>query len=351
MIKLQLEKNIEVYQKHNMFLSFIVLFFVIAPIIIFSSYLFLVSVPTNFPVGEIVDIKKGSSLSVIGKKLESAGIINSSRLFALGRYKYNDVVMKAGKYSFEKKMDTWEVFEKIASGEGVISDDIKFTIKEGEANYVIARKIAKKMKNIEEGDFIAAAKKYEGQLYPNTYRLNVDATAEAVVERLRSELKKQLNKYNIKIPEEDMNRVLTIASLIESEAGVARYETKRHVSGIIDNRLKKGMMLQLDATFLYIKRIFPKDLAHGINEWNRTIYKSDYKLESKYNTYKYVGLPPGPISNPSIDSIRAALDPMSTSDYFYITGCDGIFYYARTGTQHNVNVKKYLRDKTYCGQF
>lgn len=342
MIKLELEKNIGIDKKQYFFLSVIFLFFIITPIIIFGSYLFLVSAPYDFPLGKVIDIKKGSSLKSIGDQLEADGIINSSKLFTLGRYRFNDITMKAGKYSFDKEIDTWEVFKKISNGEGIIPDDIKFTIHEGDANYIIARNISKVMKNIEEDDFIAAAKKYEGELYPNTYRLNIDADAESVVNRFKSEFNRQLEKYNIKISDKDRNEILTKASLIESEAGIADYQTKRHIAGIINNRLNKGMLLQIDAVFFYIF----KD-----NIKNRVIRNSHLKVDSKYNTYKYPGLPPGPISNPSIDSIRAALDPMENKDLYYITGCDGIFYYARTGIQHNLNKQKYLKNKTYCSKF
>jgi UPF0755 protein len=191
------------------------------------------------------------------------------------------------------------------------------------------------MKNIEEDDFIAAARKYEGELYPNTYRLNPESNAETVVARFRKEFQKQLDKHNIKIPEEQKKEILTKASLIESEAGVANYETKRHVSGIIENRLKKNMPLQIDAVFFYIFKDKIK---------NRKVLNRHLKVDSKYNTYKYPGLPPGPISNPSIWSIKAALYPLKTRDLYYITGKDGKFYYARTGTQHNINVQKYLRN-------
>ena len=108
------------------------------------------------------------------------------------------------------------------------------------------------MKNIEEDDFIAEAKKYEGEMYPNTYNLNPDSDAKTVVERFRKEFQRQISKYKLKITDDNKKEILTKASLIESEAGVANYATKRHVAGIIENRLKKGMNLQIDAVFFYI---------------------------------------------------------------------------------------------------
>ena len=335
MIKLELEnKKSEVKIKH-IFLSFLFLFLVVFPSLIITSYFFIISETDSFPVGSIVEIKKGDSLKIIGKKLEEAGIIRSGKVFSFGNYIFEGKTLKSGKYSFDKKMGTWDIFDKLSKGEGVIPNDIKFTIKEGEPNWVIAKNISKIMKNIEEDDFIATAKKYEGEMYPNTYNLNPESDADMVVERFRKEFQRQIKRYKLKITEDNKKEILIKASLIESEAGIANYSTKRHVAGIIENRLRKGMNLQIDAVFFYILKDKIK---------NRKVLNRHLKIDSKYNTYKYSGLPPTPISNPSIWSIRAAMNPMKTKDLFYITGKDGVFYYARTGAGHNINVQKYLRN-------
>ncbi len=335
MIKLELEKEKHEIKGNHIFLSLFFLLFIVFPALASFSYFYIVSPVGKFPSGSIIEIEKGDSLKKIGKKLENAGIIRSGKVFSYGNYFFKNKTLKSGKYSFDKKLDTWGIFEKLSKGEGVIPDDIKFIIKEGEPNWLIAKHLAKKMKNIEEDDFIAAAKEYEGEMYPNTYNLNPKWDAKSVVSRFRKEFQRQLDRFNIKLSKETKKEILIKASLIESEAGVANYETKRHVAGIIENRLKKNMNLQIDAVFFYIFKDSIK---------NRRVLKRHLKVDSRYNTYKYSGLPPSPISNPSIWSIRAALNPMKTNDLYYITGKDGIFYYAKTGVKHNLNVKKYLRN-------
>ena len=123
-----------------------------------------------------------------------------------------------------------------------------------------------------------------------------------------------------------------MASLIEAEAGNAPYSIKRRVAGVLYNRLNKNIPLQVDAVFSYIKK---KHLSK--------VYYSDLKIKSKYNTYKYAGLPPTPINNPSIASIKAALNPEKTNYMYYLTDREGKFYFSKTGNEHINKKNKYLK--------
>ena len=140
-------------------------------------------------------------------------------------------------------------------------------------------------------------------------------------------------KFSFIASDRTMEEIITMASLIEAEAGVAGYETKQWVSGVLWRRIEIGMLLQVDAVFSYINQ----------EHISQVLFKH-LEIESPYNTYKYPGLPPTPVSNPDLDSIRAALFPVDTGNLFYITGNDGYFYYGRTLDEHNQNIQNHLRN-------
>ena len=137
---------------------------------------------------------------------------------------------------------------------------------------------------------------------------------------------KMLNRYNYE-------EKIILASIIEREAKDG-LEERRTIAGILMNRYRQGMALQADATVQY-------DLGDQ-NNWWPTLTQEDYKLDSPSNTYARPGLPPGPISNPGIDSLKAAFNPKDTDFLYYIHAPDGKVYYAKTLEEHNDNIARYL---------
>jgi UPF0755 protein len=134
----------------------------------------------------------------------------------------------------------------------------------------------------------------------------------------------------IKTSQYSQNEILTLASILEREANTP--ESKKIVSGILQNRLTINMPLQVDATMEYI-----------LNKPLQELAPEDLNIESPYNTYLNVGLPPTPIGNPGTESIEAVLEPIESEYLFYITGEDGNFYYSKTYEEHLENIEKYLR--------
>lgn len=139
------------------------------------------------------------------------------------------------------------------------------------------------------------------------------------------ELKEQIenSKYSL-------NEIITLASIIEEEA--IKEEDRKIVSGILQTRLKIGMALQVDATFAYI---------NGKNTYALT--HDDLRKDSPYNLYTNVGLPPTPISNPGIESIKAVLEPINTDYLYFLSDLNGNVYYAKNFDEHQANREKYLR--------
>lgn len=174
----------------------------------------------------------------------------------------------------------------------------------------------------------------EGYLFPDTYFIPVTATASSTLRLLRHNF---IRKIFPVMPEVEksgrsLEDIIVMASILEGEAKTR--EDMEIVSGILWKRIEIGMPLQVDTSFVYILGKATEDLT-----------LSDLEVKSPYNTYLYKGLPPGPISNPGLDSIRAAVNPTTTPYLYFLTGNDGKMYYARTFDEHVKNKQKYLNNR------
>lgn len=200
----------------------------------------------------------------------------------------------------------------------------------------VAEKLAEKFGwSIDKtNEFLGVAK--EGYLFPDTYLLNIEYTGVEFAQRLMSnfeehldeQMQKDLLAQNVKV-----DTAVKIASLIERESGSD--EDKPLIAGIIWNRLNTGMKLQIDATSQYIKG--------GKGIWWPHITPADHKLESPYNTYIYKGLPPGPIANPSLASLKAVIYSIETDCFYYLHDRNKTIHCAKTYQEHLDNIDTYLR--------
>ena len=172
----------------------------------------------------------------------------------------------------------------------------------------------------------------EGYLAPNTYRVYKDATLQDVIDKLKTAREGELKPFESVVKDSGMSEkeILTLASIIEKEANTQ--EDMAIVADIFFRRLEQNWALQSCATVNYIT---------GKNDPG--VCASDKKIDSPYNTYKYPGLPPGPICNPGLDAIKAVLEPKKNDYNYFMTGDDGVMRYARTLEEHNLNVAKYLK--------
>lgn len=171
----------------------------------------------------------------------------------------------------------------------------------------------------------------EGYLFPDTYRFFKDAELSDIVSKMVSNLNNKLTpdlKTAINSSKHSIYEILTMASLVEKE--VPHENDRPLVAGILWKRLKAGMPLQVDATLVYIT---------GRNE----IRESDKKINSPYNTYLYRGLPAGPISNPGLSAIKAAIFPKASSYWYYLSAKDGTTIFSKTLEEHNRNRAIYLK--------
>jgi UPF0755 protein len=268
-------------------------------------------------------IVKGSGASQIGNKLQKEGLIKNSLTFKI----YTQVTgaagkIQAGEYRLTPSMSLPEIVNQLKRG----PVEIWVTIPEGLRREEIASRFANSLGKEEsfEEEFLAFSEGEEGYLFPDTYLFPKTASASAVVSKL-------IRTFDAKTSEMNLTRdQVILASLIERETKTA--EERPIVAGILVNRLGIGMALQVDATIQYAK-----------GNWE-PIISTDKNINSPYNTYKFAGLPPGPIASPGLSSLQAAANPADTDYFYYLHDSKGKIYYARTLAEHNENIRKYLTD-------
>lgn len=285
----------------------------------------------DFPVNQLVSVRSDVPLTQIAADLEAGNVISSSFLFsAWMRITGSDRGVHAGSYVFAKPVGMLEVARRIHKGERGI-ESVKVTLPEGMTAREMSKVLTTQVPNFSAEAFLAEADGYEGYLFPDTYFIEPGTTPEQFVARMRQTFSDKVTTIESEIgrgvaPLED---IVIMASIIEKEANTQ--EDQYIVSGILWNRIERDMPLQVDAVFGYI---------HGRSGYAPT--GSDLKLDSPYNTYLYRGLPPGPIANPGLDTLRAASLPIETPYLYYLTGRDGNMYYAKTFEQHKRNRELYL---------
>jgi UPF0755 protein len=288
--------------------------------------------PTDFPVGRPVVIEEGSSISRIVKNLATDNVVQSELLLyviLLTQYTPNDI--KASTYVFDQPYTTFQIAKKLASGD-FTSNLVRLTHREGERVSELATVVHEALPNISVEAFMTAALPYEGKLFPETYFIPPHFTADDVVATLNEKYETFMIPRRGTIAASGLTEeeVVILASILEREANDP--ESMGMVSGILQNRLAIDMPLQADASIEYV---LDKPLG--------SLTPDDLKMDTPYNTYLNRGLPPTPIGNPGGVAIDAVLEPTPSDYLFYITGNDGVFYYAVSYEDHRRNIARYLR--------
>ncbi len=298
----------------------LIIFTIIGVLALTSSYFFYgltaaSSDPTIFPIS----IKSGMGFRDIATDLENRTIIRSSTSFKMYALLAGAAHrLKPGEYLLSSSWNTPELIKKLVEGP---VEDISVTIVEGET----VKDINKKLQSLGILRNKSLSEKLEGYLFPDTYRFFPNSSAKEVEEKFSSNFKKKASSIDYK--------TLIMASLIEKE--VPFYGDRFLVSGILWKRLKAGMPLQIDATICYAKmRTFARCYP---------LSREDFQINSRYNTYKYQGLPPAPIGNPGLNAIQAALRPQNSEYWYYLSDPKTKrTIFSKTFEEHNENRAKYL---------
>ncbi|HJZ05222.1 hypothetical protein A2634_00430 [Candidatus Amesbacteria bacterium RIFCSPHIGHO2_01_FULL_48_32] len=241
-----------------------------------------------------------------------------------------DSRLRPGSYSLSPALSAKEIFAALATG----PQDVKITLPEGWRREQIALRVSSDLPNFDTLEFVYQTASIEGQLFPDTYRFSPTSQASDVIRIMTENFRR---KSGLSIPSQQ--DLLIIASLVEREAKLA--VDRPIIAGIIQKRLKNNWPLQIDATVQYARDSANCQLLTVNCQFWQPVF--DTKLSSVFNTYQNVGLPPHPIANPGLASIQAVLAPVDSPYWYYLAGTDGVTYYAKTLTEHNINVDKYLK--------
>jgi UPF0755 protein len=313
-------------------------------ILIFSyaagAAVWLILVPYGPDTETIVELAPGSSALRMGRQLETAGVVRSRYLFDLVRWVKRGT-LKAGEYRFDHPASVTEVYERINRGDVYTRTVV---IPEGSSLFEIASRLEQAGFG-DRKDFLAGAAKQvnliadldpratslEGYLFPDTYhfprKFGTAQICATMVRRFRTVAAQLGLKGNV-------HQVVTLASLVERETAV---DSERPlVASVLENRLTKKMALMTDPAVIYGLELDGR--------WRGTIYQSDLKFDTPYNTYLHAGLPPGPVANPGLKSLKAAMQPAQT-DYLYFVAAganpQGGSLFSRTIEEHEHNVAGY----------
>ena len=289
-------------------------------------------------------VPQGATFHEVADTLHRVGLIDSVMVFDLyARYKHLDRNVQAGAYDLSRNLNMIEILTALQTA---IPDEIFVTIPEG---FTIKKTAAAldKAGPIKGSDYMALAVQgqfsydflkdlppgatLEGFLFPDTYLIPRNGTAKDLIKLQLDTFKKQWDDTRQgEAVQRKLNalQIVTIASMIEREA---RFQEDRPlVASVMYNRLAAGWALQIDATVLYAKGV-----------WQSSVTKEDRMIPSPYNTYLHTGLPPGPIANPGIKAIDAALQPGNTGYFFYLSDPQGHNHYAKTNEEFARLLKQY----------
>jgi UPF0755 protein len=329
--------------------------FILLPIIGFAFFLsWAMRTPLEIEQSQKVKIARGDGFLKISQTLEANRIIRSASLFRLYvLFRGWAASLQPGEYHFSGRLSIPEVARALVRGPG----DIEVTLPEGLTMYEMEdRLVAADL--VLPGEFVSLAhsphlflekfpflaevnaESLEGFLFPDTYRFDPRMGVKAIIEKMlatfRDKVFHELEPKFRESPQSILN-IITMASMIEREA--SRPDDRRLISGILWKRLENNIPLQVDATVIYAwKRLNPQ---WKLGDKARLAF-SDLKIDSPYNTYRVNGLPPGPIANPGLDAIRAALEPTESEYWYYLSLNNGTTLYSRTFEEH-----KALKEKFY----
>lgn len=284
-------------------------------------------------------LRPGFSTRRIAAELKSAGIIRSTHAFIIWHYFHHQRSLKAGEYLFDKTADARSIHDRLARGDIYVHTVV---IPEGYNIFDVAQaiedaglgphdeflKVAMSPELI--ADLDPEARTLEGYLFPNTYEFTRTQSMQEMAAVMVKQFRQVAGEVGLTA---DVHKMVTLASIIEKETAVA--EERPLVASVYSNRLAKKIALQADPSIIYGK------LLQGTYEG--VLHHKDMQVNSPYNTYRYPGLPPGPIGNPGKTSLEAAMRPATTNYFYFVSDGNGHHRFAHSLEEHNRNVVAYRK--------
>lgn len=285
-------------------------------------------------------LRPGWSTRHIAHDLQQQGVIHSSAAFLMIHYAKGLKTLKAGEYKFDQPASALEVWNRLSRGDVYARTVV---VPEGFNMYDVAAAVQQAGLG-PASDFLTAAKddlflvkdidpdakSLEGYLFPDTYQFTRIDTAHEITAAMVHRFRREAQKIGL-LGRPDIHRVVTMASIVEKETSDP--SERPLVAGVYYNRLNRNMALAADPSVIYAALL--------TGRYRGTIYASDLQFDSPYNTYKYPGLPPGPIANPGLASLQAAMHPAQTDFLYFVSDNNGHHRFARDLEEHARNVAAY----------
>ncbi len=314
----------------------------------FFSLIFLLGITASIyyynnlqPVGGdeniVFVINRGDATKSIADRLQSKGLIKDKNVFLFYLYLTNQVgKIQAGSFQLSAGLSVPRLVEELRQGK----DDLLVTFIEGQRREEYGLLLEEKL-GLPAKEFISLTTNKEGRLFPDSYLLPADTVVAEMVKKMSDNFEKKWQSLENDTGL-DKNRVIILASLVERE--VKNSDDRKIVSGILIKRLKNDWPLQVDASVQYAKANQICNPKSEACTWWPKVSAVDLKtIDSPYNTYLHKDLPPAPICNPSLDSLKSVVNYQETKYWYYISDGQGKMHYAETLEEHNKNVDQYLR--------
>lgn len=289
-----------------------------------------------------VEVRHGLRTAAVLKRLQSEGIIRDEYIpLVYMKIARHNESLKAGIYEFSKPMSAEEVLDKLIRGD-VVARSV--TVREGLDRFAVGHLfVQERFGKQAEWDKLTAdpelvrdiapeAKSLEGYLFPDTYKFNPGTTPRAIVAAMVANFRKHFGgEMNYIATGLNLHQTVTLASIVETEA--RKPEERPLVASVYLNRYNRNMLLGADPTVIYAIKL--------AGRWDGNIHKADLQIDSPYNTYRVHGLPPGPIANPGLASLRAAAAPAKSDYLYFVARHDGTHAFSTNVAEHNRNVQIY----------
>jgi UPF0755 protein len=303
---------------------------------------FYVLVPYGTSTETFVEIAPGTGTAGIARQLQQAGIIRSAAAFEAFKefeaFHRPGGTLKAGEYRFEHAAPLTEVYARLRRGdvftitlvvpEGYNIFDIAAAVQQAGLGSSVAFLQAEKQDTALIQQWAPGASSLEGFLFPDTYKFSRHATPLQMLTAMVKRFGQMATKLGMK---GDVERTVTTASLVEKEVHIDA--ERAEVASVFENRLAAAMPLQTDPAVVYASLL--------LGTWTGVIHETELHSDSAYNTYTHAGLPPGPICNPGVAALKAALHPADTKYLYFVADANGATRFATTLEQHNANVAAY----------
>ena len=296
----------------------------------------------GFPKPVILDFPRGTSTAEMAHELAQSGVIRYPWQFLAVRALRPDARLQAGEYQFSESAPVFKVYARIARGDVFFYE---LSVPEGSNMFDIAASIDR-FDFIKGSDFLRAARDpslirdlapqaptLEGYLFPSTYRLTRRTTVQQLCQMMTDLFRKHWGELEKADHPAAVNDIVTLASLVEKETAVP--DERPRVAAVFQNRLRLGMALDCDPTTIYASMLEER--------YRGTIYRSDLDSANRYNTYRHAGLPPGPIANPGVASLQAAIQPAPADYLYFVAKADGSggHQFSKSMEEHNRAVEQY----------